>query len=306
MKELLKTINLTKDYKKFKLKDINISINAGDIYGLVGPNGAGKTTLLKLIANHENPSSGYIETFGREGDVSRKVGLDEMGFMIDMNSMYSYLSGYDNLVYIAKLRGLNIKDKYVEELFKFFKIDSFKKRKFKSYSTGMKQRVQLVAALLNRPKILVLDEPVNGLDPDGILELRNYLKKYAKENEAAIIISSHILSELDMIATRYGFIKNGEILEEISAEDLKQKGENYTVLEFYPEDLEEGIATLEEKNVLKDYKVFENNIVNIYEDVNLKEIQKILASKEIYLKSSTKKEESLEEYYVNLMGGQNE
>ena len=109
-----------------------------------------------------------------------------------------------------------------------------------------------------------------------------------------------------MIATRYGFIKNGEILEEISAEDLKQKGENYTVLEFYPEDLEEGIATLEENNVLKDYKVFENNIVNIYEDVNLKEIQKILASKEIYLKSSTKKEESLEEYYVDLMGGQNE
>ncbi len=306
MKELLKTINLTKDYKKFKLKDINISINAGDIYGLVGPNGAGKTTLLKLIANHENPSLGYIETFGREGDVSRKIGLDEMGFMIDMNSMYSYLSGYDNLVYIAKLRGLNIKDKYVEELFKFFKIDSFKKRKFKSYSTGMKQRVQLVAALLNRPKILVLDEPVNGLDPDGILELRNYLKKYAKENEAAILISSHILSELDMIATRYGFIKNGEILEEISAEDLKQKGENYTVLEFYPEDLEEGIATLEENNVLKDYKVFENNIVNIYEDVNLKEIQKILSSKEIYLKSSTKKEESLEEYYVDLMGGQNE
>lgn len=306
MKELLKTINLTKDYKKFKLKDVNISINAGDIYGLVGPNGAGKTTLLKLIANHENSSSGYIETFGREGDVSRKVGLDEMGFMIDMNSMYSYLSGYDNLVYIAKLRGLNIKDKYVEELFKFFKIDAFKKRKFKTYSTGMKQRVQLVAALLNRPKILVLDEPVNGLDPDGILELRNYLKKYAKENEAAIIISSHILSELDMIATRYGFIKNGEILEEISAEDLKQKGERYTVLEFYPEDLEEGIATLEENNLLKDYKIFENNRVKIYEDINLKEIQKILASKDIYLKSSTKKEESLEEYYVDLMGGQNE
>ena len=93
MKELLKTINLTKDYKKFKLKDVNISINAGDIYGLVGPNGAGKTTLLKLLANHENPSSGYIETFGREGEVSRKAGLDEMGFMIDMNSMYSYLSG---------------------------------------------------------------------------------------------------------------------------------------------------------------------------------------------------------------------
>lgn len=306
MKELLKTINLTKDYKKFKLNNVNISINAGDIYGLVGPNGAGKTTLLKLIANHENPSSGHIETFGREGEVSRKAGLDEMGFMIDMNSMYSYLSGYDNLVYIAKLRGIDIKEKYVEELFKFFKIEAFKKRKFKTYSTGMKQRVQLVAALLNRPKILVLDEPVNGLDPDGILELRNYLKKYANENEAAIIISSHILSELDMIATRYGFIKNGEILEEISAEDLKQKGERYTVLEFYPEDLEEGLATLEESNILKDYKVLENNRVKIYEDIDLKDVQKTLASKEIYLKSSSMKEESLEEYYVNLMGGQNE
>lgn len=306
MKEILKTIDLTKDYKKFKLDKINITINSGEIYGLVGPNGAGKTTLMKLLANHENPSSGAIEFFGKTGKNAQKLSLEQMGFMVEMDSMYSYLTGYQNLQYLAKLRGISLKTEYVKSIIKFFGIEEFQNKKFKSYSTGMKQRVQLAGALLNRPKILVLDEPVNGLDPDGILELRRFLRKYVEENDAAIIISSHILTELDMVATRYGFIKKGKLLEEISAEELRNKSSKYMVLEFDESDLEKSVAILEKNGLLTNYKVLDHGKVNVFNNLDIKEVQKTLAKNDIYLKSSTRKEESLEEYYVELMGGKNE
>lgn len=226
MNSILKTENLTKRYKNsIAVKSLNISIKRNEIYALIGKNGAGKTSLLKMITGLSIPSEG-------------KIGVDKecnvIGTLIESPGLMMNLSGYDNLK--AKCIGLNkYSHQYICELLNMVSLEKAAKKKVKHYSLGMKQRLSIALALIGDPQLLILDEPINGLDPQGIAHIRELLKKINEEKDITIIISSHILEELSKIATRYGFINNGVIVKEIEADQLAEecKQKNISLEEYY-------------------------------------------------------------------------
>lgn len=302
MEKLIECKSITKTFGNIKaLNDLDFNLYDGDIYGLVGANGAGKSTLLKILASHIKESSGEVIILSENGDNHNKV-REEMGFLVENPGFYSYMTGKKNLKYQCDLKGINY-DSEIEDLAKEFKIDNALNKKVKGYSTGMRQRLGLVASMINRPKILILDEPINGLDPTGIIELRNFILKINKEWNTTIIISSHILNELSLIATRVGFIKDGHMVDELTSEELKERSKMCIKLIVENEDSSKVIAILEEELKITDYKVLSDGEIEIYNDINIIDIQRKLASHDIYPKSISNKENSLEDYYIELMGG---
>lgn len=280
---IIETRNLNKKFGNFQaLKNLNLNIEEGNIYGLVGPNGAGKSTLLKILAGHINKSDGTLKIFEKESQEDLNKARSQMGFLIENAAFYDYMTGKQNLIYIAKLKGLDPKNEDIWDLCKTFKIDDSLNKKVKSYSTGMKQRLGMVAATMNRPKILVLDEPINGLDPQGIVELRNFIKKINLEWSTSIIISSHILSELSVVANKFAFIKKGELIEEISLEKLHEKSKRYYELEFEDPDLKKALPILEENKFTEDYKVKNDSFVEVYNEVDIKKLQELLGKTEYF------------------------
>ena len=302
MEKIIECKSITKTFGNIKaLNDLDFNLYDGDIYGLVGANGAGKSTLLKILAGHIKESSGEVIILSENGDNHNKV-REEMGFLVENPGFYSYMTGKKNLKYQCDLKGINY-DSEIEDLAKEFKIDNALNKKVKGYSTGMRQRLGLVASMINRPKILILDEPINGLDPTGIIELRNFILKINKEWNTTIIISSHILNELSLIATRVGFIKDGHMVDELTSEELKERSKMCIKLIVENEDSSKVIAILEEELKITDYKVLSDGEIEIYNDINIIDIQRKLASHDIYPKSISNKENSLEDYYIELMGG---
>lgn len=227
MDNILKTELLTKQYKKVKAVDsINLHLNEGDIYGFIGRNGAGKTTTLKMIAGLAKPTSGSFSLFGipYEELISKKA-FSQVGCLIEAPGMYGDMSAFDN-VYL-KCICIGIKDKeYARNLLKLVDLDPHSKKKSKNFSLGMKQRLGIAIALVGDPKLIILDEPTNGLDPQGILEIRETILKLNKEKGITFIISSHILGELSKMATRYGIIDNGKLIKEMTSEELAKQGDN--------------------------------------------------------------------------------
>jgi len=241
---ILITRNLSKSYGKFEaVKDTNINIKKGSIYGLVGKNGAGKTTLLRMIAGQTMITSGEIQLFSETT-------------MIETPSFFPYLTAEENLEYYRVQRGI-AGSECIKQLLKDVGLEDTKKKKFKSFSLGMKQRLGLALAMMNNPDFLVLDEPINGLDPMGIVEIRNLLLKLNEEKNITIIISSHILSELASIATEYGFIERGQMVEQISAEELKEKCKE--CLEISVDNAEKAAVLLEDKLNCHEYEVLPNS-----------------------------------------------
>ncbi|SHG92288.1 ABC-2 type transport system ATP-binding protein [Anaerosphaera aminiphila DSM 21120] len=303
MEKIIECKDLKKNYgRNIALDGLDFNVYEDDIYGLVGENGAGKSTLLKILAGHILKSEGSCSVLGTNIESSFEYRRD-CGFLIENPSFYSYLTGMENLKYQASLRKFKVDDEIIE-LTKIFKIDGALNKKVKGYSTGMRQRLGIVAAMMNRPKILILDEPINGLDPSGIIDLRNFLLKINKEWGTTIIISSHILNELSQIANRVGIIKKGKMIEEITLDDLKEKNEKFIrIIAADSKDVSKIVNVLEENLKINDYKVLPNNIIEVYDIVDIFIIQKSLAEKDIYLRSASIVENTLEEYYMNLMGG---
>lgn len=301
MEKLLECKNITKKFGgKTALDDFSVSLYDGEIYGLVGPNGAGKSTFLKILAGYTNASTGTLELFSEESNLYRV--RRNMGFLIENPAFYTYMTGKNNLKYQCELKGINYNDDIIN-LTKEFKIFDALEKKIKSYSTGMKQRLGLVAATMNKPKILILDEPINGLDPEGIVELRNFLLRINREWKTTIIISSHILNELSLIATRIGFIKNGKIIEESTIEELKEKSISYMALKFDEESINKAVAILETELNISNYKVKNNGLIEIYKNIEINEVLRKLSSNNIYPIAFENKTNSLEDYYIELMGG---
>lgn len=301
MEKLLECKNITKKFGgKTALDDFSVSLYDGEIYGLVGPNGAGKSTFLKILAGYTNASTGTLELFSEESNLYRV--RRNMGFLIENSAFYTYMTGKNNLKYQCELKGINYNDDIIN-LTKEFKIFDALEKKVKSYSTGMKQRLGLVAATMNKPKILILDEPINGLDPEGIVELRNFLLRINREWKTTIIISSHILNELSLIATRIGFIKNGKIIEESTIEELKEKSISYMALKFDEESINKAVAILETELNISNYKVKNNGLIEIYKNIEINEVLRKLSSNNIYPIAFENKTNSLEDYYIELMGG---
>lgn len=303
MKEsVLITRNLSKCYGKFEaVKSTNIDIKKGEIYGLVGKNGAGKTTLLRMIAGQTMITSGEIELFS---EITPK-GLDDsrkrIGAMIETPSFFPYLTAAENLEYYRIQRGIPDSD-CIKQLLKEVGLSDTKKKKFKSFSLGMKQRLGLALAMMNNPDFLVLDEPINGLDPMGIVEIRNLLLKLNQEKNITIIISSHILTELASIATEYGFIDKGNLIEQISAEELKEKCKE--CIEVNVNNAEKVAVLLENKLDCHEYEILPNNIIRIYRFTDKpSKISSLIINNGIELNSMVVKGTSLEDYFVSLVGG---
>lgn len=304
MEKLIECKSITKTFGNVKaLDELDFNLYNGDIYGLVGANGAGKSTLLKVLAGHIKESSGEVVILSENSQNHNKI-REEMGFLVENPAFYSYMTGKANLKYQCDLKNISYGSD-IEDLSKEFKIDNALNKKVKGYSTGMRQRLGLVAATMNKPKILILDEPINGLDPTGIIELRNFILKINREWNTTIILSSHILNELALIATRFGFIKNGHMVDELTAEELKDKSRMCIKLFVKEDESSKTIAILEEDLKITNYKVLSSGEIEIYDDIDIIEIQRKLASCDIYPRSISNKENSLEDYYIELMGGNN-
>ncbi|MEG0856299.1 MAG: ATP-binding cassette domain-containing protein [Terrisporobacter sp.] len=302
MKEVIKTYKLSKKFNNdMALSDINITVNQGDIYGLVGNNGAGKTTLLRILTGQSEPSEGEFELFSKSSKEDLNKGRRRCGAIIETPSFYPKLTVEQNMEYYRIQRGIPGKGK-VDKILEEVNLLHAKKKKFDQLSLGMKQRLGLALAMMTEPELLLLDEPINGLDPSGIIEIRNLLLKLNKEKNITILISSHILSELSNIATCYGFLSKGKLVEELSSEELEEKCKSY--LEIKVNNAKKLSALIEDKLGYKDYKVLPGNIIQIFEDINEPEkISELAISNKIGLLALEQKSLNLENYYMSLIGG---
>lgn len=290
--------NLNKNYKEFKaLENVNLTVKKGDIYGLVGRNGAGKTTLFKVLLGLSNPNAGSISINGSKDYASLLKQRESVGFLIGQN-FFSYLNAYQNIEYYRKLKG--IKDK--NETNRVLEIVGLKgvDKPFSKYSMGMKQRLGIANALLGNPSIVILDEPINGLDPQGIVDIRNLIKKLNEEYNMTLIVSSHILGELELVANRFGIIDKGILIKEIDKNETAEDGmQSITITTDNNEKAHEilgqryNIASILEDNVM---------IVN-NSPIENKDIVRTLVENGIGVNSIFSKHESLESIYFDLTGG---
>ena len=290
--------NLCKTYKDTKaVAHVNMTIKKGDIYGFIGRNGAGKSTTLKMIVGLIFPTSGQIKLFGE----SRNKFTDRrIGSLIENPGLYPNLSAYDNMELKAIAMGLKDKEKIIE-LLNLVKLDYKSKKIVKKFSLGMKQRLAIALALLGNPDLLILDEPINGLDPEGIRQIREVIQYLNENKKMTIIISSHILGELSKIATRYGIIRDGQMIEEISAKELDQKCRDYLLLKV--EQVEKAIPLLENDLGIYDYIVHENNEIRIYDNIESSKINLVLTKHNIKINQIYYQKQDLESYFLEKIGG---
>lgn len=299
---VLKTNNITKKYKSYLAVDnANIEVKPGDIYGLVGKNGAGKTTLLRMISGLTIPTSGEIELFGETSIYGLNRSRMRTGCIIEAPSFFPYLSATKNLEYYRIQKGIVDKE-VVKDSLKIVGLQDTGKKKFKDFSLGMKQRLGLAFAIMGSPDLLILDEPINGLDPTGIVEFRELLLKLNRERNITIIISSHILGELSQIATIYGFIHNGKILEQISSKELNEKCRRYLSLKV--SDAAKSTVIIEKRLNTNKYEVLNDNEIRLYEYVDTPEmVTKTLINNDVMISSINQTGINLENYFINLIGG---
>lgn len=303
MKEvILKTYNITKKYgSQVAVNNVNMTIKKGDIYGFIGQNGAGKTTLIRLITGLIHKSGGEIELLGASGEAELNKVRTMVGSLIETPSFYTNMTARENLEISRLVRNIPGK-KCVDEVLELVGLKDVEKKKVKNFSLGMKQRLGIANALMGNPKLLILDEPINGLDPMGIVEIRELLKKINKEKDMTILISSHILSELSELATTYGIISEGKLIEEITAKELSEKCRQYINLKV--DDTSRAVTLLERELGITDYEVLENKNIKVFSNLdNVGEVNSMLSKSGVIVESISIKGENLEEYFMNTIGG---
>lgn len=302
MSDIICVDGLIKEYAGIKVVDgVSFSVNKGEIYGLLGRNGAGKTTIMKILLGLANPTSGKVSILGKDMSVnSEKKVLKKVGCIIENPGFYSNLTGTENLEIFAKLRGLD--QDSVKKALELVNLPYKDKKLFSKYSLGMKQRLAIANAIMHNPEILVLDEPINGLDPIGIAEVRELLKKL-KESGVSILISSHILSELENVADRISIIDFGKMIEEINMKEWKNK-QNSDIRVFVKEvDIAKKILFeigIEEQNILE----FSEGILIQNSQLSTTELNKVFVNNNIDLIGIVEDKTSLEDYFKKVTGGQ--
>lgn len=302
--DILKTNALSKTYRKTKaLEGIDITIHQGDIYGFIGKNGAGKTTLIRVIAGIAEPTSGSFSLFG-ESDIKKIIqGRRDMAAVVESPALHLNLSAYDNLKLQCILLGIQDKhDDVIRDVLKQVDLEKLlieRKKKSKNFSLGMRQRLGIAMALISKPKFLILDEPNNGLDPEGIRDLRQLLLKLNQEQGLTMLISSHMLTELSKLATRYGFIDKGKLLREITVDELKKESRQATILQLSSSELR--IAELNAAG-LKDYELEGINL-RIYGQQSLQPYLNELVKQKIELVNMQKESDDLEAFFMKMIGG---
>ncbi|MDD6034586.1 MAG: ATP-binding cassette domain-containing protein [Lachnospiraceae bacterium] len=300
MEYALTTDALCKSYKNFKaLNGLSMHVPKGAIYGFVGKNGAGKTTLIRLICGLQEPTSGEFTLYGRKSTEKDMVkSRRRMGAVVETPSIYQNMTAEENLKQQYRILGLPSFDG-LQDILRLVGLPDTGKKKAKHFSLGMKQRLGIAIALCGDPDFLVLDEPINGLDPQGIIEIRELILKLNRERQITVLISSHILDELSKLATHYGFIDSGRIVKELSAEELEASCRKSIHVEVSDS---KALA-----NVLDaggtEYKILSEREADIYGKQSITKLALALAEKNCEIYSVTERDESLESYYVNLVGG---
>ena len=299
---ILKTYNITKKYgNQVAVNNVNMTIKKGEIYGFIGQNGAGKTTLIRLITGLIHKTGGEIELLGATGEAELNKSRTMIGSLIETPSFYTNMTARENLEVSRLVRNIPGK-KCIDEVLELVGLKDVEKKKVKNFSLGMRQRLGIANALMGNPKLLILDEPINGLDPMGIVEIRELLKKINKEKDMTILISSHILSELSELATTYGIISNGKLIEEITAEELAEKCRQYIDLKV--DDTSRAVTLLERELGISDYEVLEDKKIKVFSNLeNVGEVNSILSKSGVIVQSISIKGENLEEYFMNKIGG---
>lgn len=301
-KVVLKTYNITKKYgEQLAVDNVNMTIKKGDIYGFIGQNGAGKTTLIRLITGLIHKSGGEIELLGANEENELNKARTMVGSLIESPSFYTNMTARENLEVSRLVRNIPGK-KCIDEVLELVGLKDVEKKKVKNFSLGMRQRLGIANALMGNPKLLILDEPINGLDPMGIVEIRELLKKINKEKDMTILISSHILSELSELATTYGIISNGKLIEEITAKQLYKKCRQYIDLKV--DNTARAVILLERELGISDYEVLEDSNIKVFSNLdNVGEVNSLLSRSGIIVESISVKGENLEEYFMNKVGG---
>ena len=294
---ILKCEKLNKNLgKKQILKDVSIEVESGDILGFIGPNGAGKTTTIKLILGLQSITSGKVEINGYDITKNFTKAIEKVGAIVENPDLYMYMSGYDNLKLIANLYS-NVSKERIDEVIKLVKLENRINDKVSKYSLGMRQRLGIAQAILHRPNLLILDEPTNGLDPEGIKEIRELLKRLATKENMAVLISSHNLSELETFCNKVCIRKNGQIMETSKIEDVKKDNTNEIL--FIVDD------TYESKKILPNINVIEDNKfkIQIKSNEEIPGIVKALVENNIKIYGIREEEISLEEAFLKRTGG---
>lgn len=299
---ILKTNCLTKKYgKQVAINNVSLNVGKGRIYGLLGRNGAGKTTIMKMILGLTSVSSGEITIFNRSLNSNQKKIYPRIGSIIETPGFYQNLTGTENLKVFARLRG-TINKNAIETALSVVGLPYNDKKNFASYSLGMKQRLGIANAILNDPELLILDEPTNGLDPIGIAEIRAYLKTLCHEQGKTIIISSHILSEMALLADDIGIIHEGVLLEECTIQELKQRSKQYILIQS--SHVHKTAYHLESILGIKNYLIENNNFIRIYDlSKPVCDIGKSLFTSGLEITHLQLCTDNLEDYFKKITGG---
>lgn len=302
---VIETRQITKCYsnmfkKSFAVNKIDMHVKKGSIYGLIGRNGAGKTTLMKMISGISNPTEGEIFLFGNT-NINNVLSYNRLGILIENPGLFPGMSAYENMKCKALCMGMSNYNQKIKEILELVGLSDVGKKHAGKFSLGMKQRLAIGIALLGEPDILILDEPINGLDPQGIVEVREMLIRLNKEKNMTILISSHILEELTKLVTDFGIIRDGELVEEISRDELAEKClERIEVKTDNPD----KATTVIEKMGINNYKVINSDTIYIYEKLEaIGKINKELIKNDVDVDTIQLNNESIEDYFLNITGG---
>ncbi|MGK5506567.1 ABC transporter ATP-binding protein [Brevibacillus formosus] len=302
MTYVLRTNQLTKVFMgKEVVSNVNINIRKGEIYGFLGLNGAGKTTIMKMITNLVKPTSGEIEIFGEKlTDTSYHL-LGRMGTIIEYPIFYDNLQARENLDIHCEYMGYHNKNA-IEEALELVKLSNIKGKAVKDFSLGMRQRLGIARAIVTKPEMLILDEPINGLDPVGIKELRDLFKILSKEYGLTVLLSSHILGEIELIADTIAVIDQGKLIQEVSMEQVRDQKAEY--IELVTNDCKKAAYVLSDYASISNLRVIDDHIIRIY-DVSIpqSEVVKMLIFNDVVIESITKKNGSLEDYFLTVLKG---
>ncbi|EFM38602.1 ABC transporter, ATP-binding protein [[Eubacterium] yurii subsp. margaretiae ATCC 43715] len=301
MSSIISIENISKKYKnQFALKDVNIEIEKKDIYGLIGKNGAGKSTLLKALVGMISTTNGKISVQGSHNDYTLALSRKNIGFFID-HSMYPYMNAYENLIYRCKVLGITDAKKEVTRVLDLLKMSGIKKN-VKTFSMGMKQRLEIAGALLGYPDIIILDEPLNGLDPEGIFDLKNLILDINRNYDTTFIISSHILSELEVLSNKFSFLHEGILIETLTKEELRKKCQQQLLIRT--NDTKRTTVILEEKLNIKNYTINAKSEILLSDYVDMPHlVADALYANGLHLYQLTPYSITLEEFFLKMIGG---
>ena len=299
MPYILQTNHLTKTIGgKELVSNVNLHIKKGEIYGFLGPNGAGKTTVMKMITNLWKPTDGTIEIFGETLTPQSYEVLKRMGIIIEFPTFYDHMTGYDNLKLHCEYMGY-YNHGSIENALDMLDLSAAASKPVKNYSLGMKERLGIARAILSKPELLILDEPTNGLDPAGMKQIRDLLRTLCSEYGITIMISSHILSEIESIADTVGIINHGIMMKEIGMKEIEQM--SLTYVELSVPDTKKAVYVLSEKLHLTNFKIIEDGQIRIYDNrVSTQELSKVLALNDVEVIALGNKAETLEDYFLKM------